>query len=64
MDTIQIDTDQLNALKEADQLSTEFRASTVVEDVDGSPIPSVTLEIEDQSFLRLQIGVDAKVNAE
>lgn len=64
VDTIQIDTDQLNALKEADQLSTEFRASTVVEDVDGSPIPSVTLEIEDQSFLRLQIGVDAKVNAE
>jgi hypothetical protein len=64
VDTIQIDTDQLNALKEADQLSTEFRASTVDEDANGDPIPSVTLEIEDQSFLRLQVGVDAKINAE
>lgn len=64
VDTIEISNEQLQALKDANRLSTRFTASTLTEDFQGNPISSVTLEIEDRSFLRLQVGVDAKIVAE
>ena len=63
-DTIQIDRGQLQALKNADQVASEFRAESLTRDFQGNPINSVVLEIEENSFMRLLIGTDAKLFVE
>lgn len=64
IDTIPIDSGKLEALKAADQLSTEFQAQALTKDFQGNPVSDVNLEIKDESSLRLQVGTDAKVVVE
>lgn len=60
IDTVALSDENIRSLKQAEHISGYFDVATVDSTEDGQPLNVVGITVNDESFLRLQIGGDVK----